>query len=156
MVMMVECTTLTGGKKLVPKEKLIFRPAAYGVILNNRKILLMRTRTTGKYWFPGGAVEPGEHLEEALVREVKEEAGVEIEIEKLLKFDEVFFYYEPLDEAYHNFSFFYLCRAKTTKLLKDHEVSLADESEKPRWVDLDTVKKEDMQTGAKEILSLIR
>ncbi len=154
--MMIECTTLTGGKKLVPKEKLVFRPAAYGVILDGRKILLMKTKSTGKYWTPGGGIDLGESIHDALIREIKEETGVEIEIQKLLKFDESFFYYEPKDEAYHSYSFFYLCEAKTTKLLKDHEVDPNDESEKPRWVNLDTVKKEDMQTGAEGILSLIR
>jgi 8-oxo-dGTP pyrophosphatase MutT (NUDIX family) len=153
---MVECTTMTGGKKLIPKEKLVFRPAAYGVILDGRKILLMRTKMTGKYWFPGGGADQGESLKDALVREVHEEAGIEIEIGKLLKFDEVFFYYEPLDEAYQIFSFFYLCKAKTTQLLKDHEVDPHDECEKPRWVELDSISPDEMQTGAKEILALIR
>lgn len=37
-----------------------------------------------KWGFPGGKVEFGEHPEEAMVREVKEEIGVDVVVEKLL------------------------------------------------------------------------
>ena len=43
------------------------------------KILLVRSPWRG-WEYPGGLIEPGETFEEALHREVREEAGVEIEI----------------------------------------------------------------------------
>jgi len=153
--MLIECTTLQGDKKMISKEKLVFRPAAYAVVINDGKILLMKTKTTGKYWFPGGGIDLGEKLENAMKREVREEAGIEIEVEKFLSFKEVFFYYEPLDEAYQNFSFFYLCKPITTELLDDDKVDQEDESEKPRWIDLKSIKKEEMQTGSEEIFQLL-
>ena len=107
--MLVECLTLHGNKKMIPREKLVFRPAAYAVIINKGKVLLLKTKSTGKYWFPGGGIDLGEKLEEGLRREVREETGIELVIKKFLSFQEIFFYYEPLDEAYQNFSFFYLC-----------------------------------------------
>ncbi|MFH1287001.1 MAG: NUDIX domain-containing protein [Candidatus Magasanikbacteria bacterium] len=153
--MLVECTTLHGDKKMIAKDKLVFRPAGYAIIINNGKVLLCNTKSTGKYWFPGGGVDLGEKLEDAIKREVREETGIEIEVEKFLKFQEVFFYYEPLDEAYQNLSFFYLCKAVTTKLLDDDKVDQEDESEKPRWIDLKSIKKEEMQTGSEEIFQLL-
>ncbi|MFA6215316.1 MAG: NUDIX domain-containing protein [Patescibacteria group bacterium] len=153
--MPIECLTLEGGKKMIPKEKLIFRPAAYAVIIDDGKILLCSTKSTGKYWFPGGGVNLGETLVSAMEREVLEETGIKIEIEKFLAFREVFFYCEPLDEAYQNFSFFYLCRPKTKTLLADNEVDQTDESEKPRWVGLKSLKKEQLQPGVEEIIQLL-
>ena len=141
---------------MIPREKLVFRPAAYAVVINKSKILLLKTKSTGKYWFPGGGIDLGEKLEDGLKREVREETGIEIKIKKFLSFQEIFFYYEPLDEAYQNFSFFYLCQPIKTKLINDDQVDPADESEKPRWLDLKAIKKEDMQTGAEEILQLIK
>ena len=154
--MLVECTTLHGDKKMIAKEKLVFRPAGYAVVIDGGKILLNNTKSTGKYWFPGGAVDLGEKLEDAIKREVREETGIEIEIEKFLLFKEMFFYYEPSDEAYQNFSFFYLCKPRTIELLADDKVDQEDESEKPRWIDLKSIKKEEIQTGAEEIFQLLR
>jgi len=153
--MLVECTTLHGDKKMVSKDKLVLRPAGYAIVIDNGKVLLCNTKSTGKYWFPGGAVDLGEKLEDAIKREVREETGIEIKIEKFFLFKEIFFYYEPLDEAYQNFFFFYLCKPKTTELLSDDKVDQKDESEKPRWVELKTIKKEEIQTGAEEVFQLL-
>lgn len=57
------------------------------VILNDeREVLLLRQYQDGKdIWLvPGGAVETNENSAEAAVREVKEETGLDVEIEKLI------------------------------------------------------------------------
>ena len=141
---------------MIPREKLVFRPAAHAVVVNKKnEILLLKTKTTGRYWFPGGGVELGERVEEGMKREVREEAGIEIEVEELLTFKEAFFYYEPLDAAYHNLAFYYNCKPKTAELLPDDQVDQEDECEKPRWVKLESLKREEMQFGAEEIFDLI-
>ena len=53
------------------------------VIFNNEKVLLVKRGKEpgyGKWSIPGGAVELGETLKESLLREVKEETGLEVEI----------------------------------------------------------------------------
>jgi len=152
--MQIECTTIMGDKKSVSSEKLVFRPAAYAVVVHQGKILLLQTKSSGKYWFPGGGIELEETLEVGMKREVKEEAGIEIEVEKFLVFKEIFFYYKPLDEAYHSFGFFYLCKPKTLNLVKDEDVD-DGECEKPRWIDIKTISKDDLQVGAQEIFELL-
>jgi 8-oxo-dGTP pyrophosphatase MutT (NUDIX family) len=153
---LIECKTLQGNTKMVPLEKFIFKPSGYAVVFNDHKVLLLKTKSTGKYWFPGGGTHLGERLEEGLKREVREETGIDVEIIRLLKFKELFFYYEPLDEAYHALSFFYLCKPLSITLAADDEVDQEDESEKPRWVELDTLRVTDMQTGAEDILTLTK
>lgn len=58
---------------------------AVGGIVENEKgeILLVKT-INGGWVFPGGQVEVGENLVDALAREVKEESGVNIEVGSLL------------------------------------------------------------------------
>ena len=57
-----------------------------GVVVEGDKILLLNQDTdSGRSWsLPGGKVEEGETLESALVREMREETGVVVEIAKLL------------------------------------------------------------------------
>jgi len=50
----------------------------------NNEILLVKQRN-GQYWtLPGGQVENGENLENALIREFKEESGIDISVGKLI------------------------------------------------------------------------
>ena len=58
------------------------RQAAIAVILSKGKLLVIErsqsVRAPGKYCFPGGEVEVGEHIAEAVVRELHEEMRLEI------------------------------------------------------------------------------
>lgn len=151
---MIECTSITGAKKSFPEDRLNLRVAVYGLVINQGKILLLSSRHNTKLFPPGGGMETGETLREALLREVKEEAGIEIEIKKFVDFKETFFYYDPLDAAYHNFEFFYLCRPKHTDLIANDQIKDAD-AENPRWVDIKTLKKEELNTPADELFDYI-
>lgn len=57
---------------------------AIGVIRNNGKFLVMKrseeTSSSGLWTFPGGKIKENEDVEEAALREVKEETGLEPEI----------------------------------------------------------------------------
>ena len=62
---------------------------AAGVIRKNGKVLLARRKDScpwqpGKWEFPGGKIEAGESGEECLVREIKEELGIDIAVDKHL------------------------------------------------------------------------
>ncbi|KAA0004284.1 MAG: NUDIX hydrolase [Thermoplasmata archaeon] len=58
-----------------------------GVIIKNGKILLIKRRNEpfkGRWALPGGFVEYGETVEKAVLREVKEETGMDAKIKKLV------------------------------------------------------------------------
>lgn len=59
---------------------------AVGVIIKDGKILLMHRFKKGReYWvFPGGGVERGENVEQALIREMREETSFKVKIDRLL------------------------------------------------------------------------
>lgn len=151
---MIECTTLFGKKKLVSPDKLIIRPAAYGIIRQVDEILLVNTKSTGKWFFPGGGLEKGEDLHEALRREVWEETGIKVTPRKFFQFIENFFYYDPHDTAYHNFSFFYLCDYQDSKLDTSHNVA-GDEANKAQWLAMDSLRVDDFQGMAGQIFESV-
>ena len=55
-----------------------------GIVENEKGEILLVKTLNGGWVFPGGQVEVGENLVDALVREVKEESGVNIEVGGLL------------------------------------------------------------------------
>ncbi len=66
-----------------PGQDYILRPGAYGIAQDDRGNVLIITVGTIR-GFPGGGLLEGESLEEALVREYREETGYEIEIDRYL------------------------------------------------------------------------
>lgn len=138
----------------LPKDKFIFRPSVYGVVFNKGKVLLVRNKSNGKYWFPGGGAEIGEKLDEALKRELKEETNLKINIGELLLFKENFFYYQPLDEAYHAFLFFFLCHP--TNKFDSNYICDDLESEKPQWISIDQIKEEDLSDLKEDLYKMLQ
>lgn len=60
-----------------------------GIILYEEKVLILKRSNTdevgaGNWEFVGGSIDYGEALEEALLREIKEEVSIEVEIGKIL------------------------------------------------------------------------
>jgi len=63
------------------------RLACYGVVVHDRHLLLTRlssiTPSPGRWTLPGGGVDHGEHPLKAVVREVHEEAGMDVTVDRL-------------------------------------------------------------------------
>jgi 8-oxo-dGTP diphosphatase len=72
--------------------------AVGGVAVRDGALLLVRRGrgpAAGEWSVPGGRVEPGESLHGAVVREVLEETGLEVVVERFLG------WVERIDEAFH-------------------------------------------------------
>ena len=61
-----------------------FRIAASALIFDGERVLLAYRRDIDWWNLPGGGMEVGETVDEALLREVTEETGLEVEIEQLV------------------------------------------------------------------------
>jgi len=91
------------------------------VIEKDGKFLLVKeVLESGKeYWIaPGGAVEFGETLEEALKREIKEETNLDIDIVKFIDFKEVI----RMKFDYHIIIFFFFARPLNDNLIKEKNI----------------------------------
>jgi nucleoside triphosphatase len=111
----------------------IFPEPTVGVFIFNPTgdLLLVKShKWPGKYVVPGGHVELGETLEEAAIREAKEETGLDIHHLQFINFQQ--FIHDPAFWKPRHFIFFdFAC--KTDSL----EVKLNDEAQEHIWARLD-------------------
>ncbi len=77
-----------------------------GVLVKNNKILVQRDKDGNEYALPGGHIKIGETLEDGLIREYKEETGIDIRIKHMLWSEECF--WEWGGRQAHNIAFYYL------------------------------------------------
>lgn len=54
------------------------RTAVRSIIVRGNTVAMVKSRAKGFYQFPGGGIDPGESHEHALVRETREETGLDI------------------------------------------------------------------------------
>ena len=78
---------------------------AAGLIIHNNKILTHRNINADHYCLPGGRVELGESSDKTMKREIKEELGKDIEIQKYVSTIENFFILDG--KKYHEIFFLY-------------------------------------------------
>jgi len=80
----------------VGHEKIILVFAGGCIFNENGEVLLQRRGDSNKWGFPGGAIELGETPQQAAIREVKEETGLDVEVGELIGV------YTECDMAYPN------------------------------------------------------
>lgn len=99
-----------------------------GIILYGKKVLILKRSSldeigAGNWEFVGGSIEYGEGLEEALLREIKEEVSIDVEIDKILYATT----YNTRPNR-HDVIIVYKCNAR------DNNVKLSKEHSEYKWV----------------------
>jgi 8-oxo-dGTP pyrophosphatase MutT (NUDIX family) len=95
-----------GRPREKPQDKpVLWRPSAYAVIRNCGQVLMVEAECAPGVWsLPGGGIEPDESVFDGLVRECREELGVEVRIPqpRPLYLGEHDFYFEWTDQYMHS------------------------------------------------------
>jgi 8-oxo-dGTP diphosphatase len=118
----------------------IFNLRVYGLLVNNNQILVSDECRNGFSFtkFPGGGIEFGEGIEDALIREFIEEMDVSIQVEKLFYVNE-FLQFSAFNENHQLISFYYTVSTSELEKIKigNHELPHKEEGEKHRWVQIE-------------------
>ena len=61
-----------------PSGKAFVRPSVRGIIIRDSMVAMVHSLKYDYYNFPGGGIDDGESLEQALLREVVEESGLQV------------------------------------------------------------------------------
>jgi 8-oxo-dGTP diphosphatase len=125
-------------KKLYPDHPIV----GVGAVIIDRGKLLLEKRgnepAKGKWSIPGGVVELGESLEDAVIRETKEETCLDVEAPRLI--DVV--YQVDLDEEGRVKYHFVIIDYFVT--VKDGQVKAASDADELQWVAIEEVEKYDL------------
>jgi len=89
---------------------------------------------TGKFDIVGGRVEPGQHFAESLMREIKEETGLIVQMGKPFYVNE----WRPTvrGENWHIIATFFECKADSDSVI------LSTDHDKYKWIDPESYKEE--------------
>lgn len=131
----------------IKTESMVFNYCARAIIMQDEKILTIRVNDADYYHLPGGHVEIGETSEHAVIREIQEETGMEITLEKLVAVQEQF--YQKKDSANHSVIFYYLAKPKG-KVKAENSIRMEQGRTKMiknelRWVTRDELKQMDLR-----------
>jgi nucleoside triphosphatase len=99
----------------------VYPEPTVGALIVNRqgKILLTKShKWFDKYTLPGGHIEVGETMNEAVAREVKEEVGLDVEVAEMLLMQEAIFAVEFWKRKHFIF-FDFLCKSKDQQVKLD-------------------------------------
>ena len=128
---------------------------AYGIILKDNKIALIRKARggyKGKLDLPGGGIEHTETPEEALIRELQEEAGVTVtkyELFGVPSSNILWQMTEEIKEDLHHIGIIYKVEIKEENVKEEPD---GIDSEGCNWYDIKELNKEELSPFAKYVV----
>ena len=113
-----------------------FRFRGVGIVIKDGKVLMVHDEERHYYYAIGGAVKIGEKASDAAVREVYEESGLKVEIDRLVLVQENFFELE--DGIHHELAFYYLMKdIGAQRVAGDRVLDCSEEGLK--WIDIEKI-----------------
>ena len=119
-------------------EKGIFNFRVGAIIQNDNKVLMARNPSDEFYYSVGGRVKINETLEEAVLREVYEETGINAEIDRMGFVHENFFP-DSENKKVHEISIFFYIKPdkKLLEIKNGHKTTGGANGEYLEWIEID-------------------
>ena len=125
-----------------------FRLRACGILIDEGKVLMVRNKRDPYYYSLGGGVLHGEDIEKAAIREVFEETGCALEIDRLAFIHENFFNGDEIGPLKglicHELAFYFLMKWTPDFQLKNVGETFDGLKEELVWLDIDKLSMQDV------------
>ena len=127
----------------IKHEDGFFKLRVCGVVKKNNKILTLKAASFDGYCFPGGHLELGELSKVGVLREMREELGIEVEIEHLICVNENVFT-NVKGTTSHEIAYYYLVTPKGEICEEDFVIEEMDKGKLKKhnfcWLELDKIE----------------
>lgn len=119
-----------------PNGQPFVRPSVRGIILRNGRIAMVHSLKYNYYKYPGGGIHQGESLTDTLIREVREEAGLQVIPHSIREFGMVHRVQKgENEEIFIQDNYYFLCDTEDTPLPQELDGYEAEEGFTLEWVD---------------------
>ena len=120
-----------------PDGPVFRRDSARCICIRDGKIMMVHSKKYDYYKFPGGGIEEGETLAEAMIREAREEAGLVVIPDSVSEFGCVLRKSrssEPGVSAFLQMNYYFICRAEEELTETQQDPYEAEEGFTPVWI----------------------
>jgi len=141
------CYDIFGNPVPVSPEALIFRPAVYGIFIENNQTFLLKHPQTELLYPPGHMLAEDETPTQAIRHQFRDLTGMTPKIGPMIFLEDRYFV-DDEHRAWHLSALYYaLERPKTTAT----PLSDIDHTNHPEWIHLDNLQRHQMQFGYEAI-----
>ena len=122
-----------------PNGKPYIRPSVRGIIIKDKKIAVVHSMMYDYYKYPGGGMDEGEDNIATLIREVKEEAGLDVIVDSIREYGHVLRKEKGHPEdIFIQDNYYYLCEAENEPISQELDEYEAKESYRLEYIDAET------------------
>lgn len=143
----IVCYNPEGTPVPVPADSLTFRPAVYGIFIENQQVLLMRDPAVDLWRPPGGILQPHEPPTQAVRHFFREVTGMTPKLGPLLHVEEKY-RIDDDGQAWHLTMLYYALDRPEATVATLTEI---ENTIQPDWVPLNELRREQLLLGYEAI-----
>lgn len=142
----IVCYDVFGQAHPTQVEETEFRPASYGIFIENKHILLIQHEQTGLWYPPGGILDEKETPSQAVRHHFRRVTGMVLELGPLVFVEDQYVY--DAGRAWHLSVLYYALKRPSAA---SSSISEPISNVTRAWIELDELQREKMQFGYEAI-----
>lgn len=138
------CYDREGNAVPVSSDTLSFRPAVYGVFIENNQVFLLKHPTNGLWSLPGKVLAEDEPPTQAIRQLFRKLTGLVLHLGSLIYVEDQYVVDDD-EKAWHQSLMYYLLTRPS--ITTTPTLTVTDHYEQPEWVSLTNLQRHELQFG---------